>query len=427
MNKMDTNINTPSTFYHSEPVKNIIEGRRAEIAAGGPPTDLSEEALLAAARNDTGLERFGDESFLPALRILLKSLNTEADLNEWGRLHAFGNIVGSLKNRLWANACFEAHPEILERKIPAPIIIMGPHRSGTTRMQRMMSSDPQLQFLATWEGINPAPRPGLDDFGKAQRREEVKGAFDAFQPMYPVAFQGHPMDADWAEEEMLLLNHSFCSFYFMCNYSVPSYYEWFRDADLTDGYRTMANMMKLISWQRGDPEDKRWVLKDPEHMLHLDVLIKTFPDARLVFTHRDPLKTVASIISLMWLFARQCTDKPIRVPIRDVWLDFCERAARRCIESREKVPASQQIDVQYEDMNQDWESVMRRVYEFGGVPFNDTAKDALGAWLAHSESEGRHAGHRYSLEDFGTSDEAVDEIMMFVRKRYGIPYEGKRK
>jgi hypothetical protein len=413
---MDTR---PSTDYHPQCNKDINQ-------SVDPATiDLSEETLLAEARQATGLQRFGDESFLPAFRRLLSAMETEAQLNAFGRMHAKGNTLGSLMNRLWANACFEAHPEILERKIVAPIIIIGPHRSGTTRMHRMMATDTRLQHLQTWEGFNPAPRLGQPDLGRAARYGEVNGFLTAAQPMYPGAFTGHPMHADWAEEEMLLLNHSFCSFSVLGNYAIPEYYKWFIDYDKTSAYRYMADLMKLISWSRGDAEDKRWVLKNPQHMLDLDILLKVFPDAKLVFTHRDPLKTVASIMSLMWHFARQHTDRPIRAPMRDVWLDFCEQAARRCMQARETIPTSQQIDVHYEDVNRDWRDVMRRVYDFGGIALSTEAEQAMAGWLEQSESESRHVGHRYALEDFGITDDEVDARMMSTRRHYSIPYEGK--
>lgn len=413
---MDTR---PSTDYHPQCNKDI--NNNPALAA----IDLSEQALVAQARSETGLERFGDESFFPALRRLLQAMETEAELNTFGRLHAHGTTLGALKNRLWANACFEKYPEILQRKIVAPIIIIGPHRSGTTRMHRMMASDVRLQHLQTWEGFNPSPRLGLPDLGRQARYDEVNGLLTAAQPMYPGAFVGHPMHADWAEEEMLLLNHSFSSFSVLGNYAIPEYYKWFINHDKTDAYRYMADLMRLISWARGDAEDKRWVLKNPQHMLHLDVLLKVFPDARLVFTHRDPLKTVASIMSLMWHFARQHTDRPCRVPLRDVWLDFCEQAARRCMQVRETIPAMQQIDVSYEEMNQDWRAVMRRVYAFGGIALTQEAERAMAGWLEQSESENRHGGHRYALEDFGVTEEEVDQRMKFVRDRYAIPYERK--
>jgi hypothetical protein len=419
---MDT---TPSTRYHPFPVKLINRTVRTLNAIGLAKIDLSESALIAAAQKQTGLTRFGDESFLPPLRRLLQSLSEEAQLNPMGRLYARANTIDSLKNRLWANACFEAHPEIRQRKIVAPIIIIGPHRSGTTRMQRMLAADSRLQHLKTWEGFNPAPRLDRPDQGRAARYAEVKKALGQAPSFYPGAFVAHPMDADWAEEEMLLLNHSFCGFSVLGAYNIPGYYEWFLQHDKTDAYRTMADLMKLISWSRGDAEDKPWVLKNPQHMLDLDVLLKVFPDAKLVFTHRDPLKTVGSVMSLMWMYAVQHTDVPCRGKVKDVWLDFCERMARRCIELRATIPANQQLDVYYEEMNRDWRSAMRRIYDFSGIEFTAEAEHALAQWLTQSESENRHGGHRYALEDFGTTAEAVDARLMFARQHYAIPYESR--
>lgn len=419
---MDT---TPSTRHHPLPNRLINGTLRALNGVGLGRLDLATDPLLAKARRQTGLSRFGDESFLPALRVLTESLQAEAELNPFGRLHAHTKILGSLKNRLWANACFEAHPEILERRIPAPIIIIGPHRSGTTRLQRMLAADSRFQHLKTWEGFNPAPRPGLADGGRAVRREEIRTGFRVGHRLYPNAFVGHPMDADWAEEEMLLLNHAFCSFSVLGEFNIPSYYAWYRDCDRGVAYRYMADLMRLISWSRGDPEDKRWILKDPQHMLDLGALLAVFPDAKLVFTHRDPLKTVPSIMSVMWHFAVQHTDRPCRGWLRDTWLDFCERSARRCMEARDGIAAGQQLDVAYEEVNRDWHGVMKRIYAFAGEAWSPATEQALGSWLAASERENRHGGHRYAVEDFGVTREEVDARMMFVRTRYDIPYESR--
>ena len=419
---MDTQ---PSTCYHSPTVKRFNRVTRCLNLVGLGKIDLSEKSLIAAAQKETGLARFGDESFLPAMRTLLDAVEGEARLNPFGRFIAKTRTLGSLKNRLWADACFAAHPEIRQRKITAPIIIIGPHRSGTTRMQRMLASDTRLQHLKTWEGLNPAPRLDWPESGKPSRYEEARKTLDGRRRAYPGA-SAHPMDADWPEEEMLLLNHSFCSFSALGLYNIPSYYRWFLDADKTDAYRSMADMMKLISWSRGDPEDKRWILKNPQHMLDLDTLLETFPDAKLVFTHRDPLKTVGSMMSLVWHFAVQHTDLPCRAQVRDVWLDFCEQMVRRCMRVRETLPASQQIDIHYEDMNRDWRTEMRRIYDLAGLEFTAAAEESLNAWLTRSEREGLHMGHRYALEDFGTTREEVDARMKFYRERYAIPYESKK-
>lgn len=413
----------PSTRYHPLPNRLINRTVRMLNALGLARPDLSADGLLATARRQTGLSRFGDESFLPALRILVDALETEANLNPFGRIYVRGKILASLRNRLWANACFEAHPEIRQRRIAAPLVIVGPHRSGTTRLQRMLATDARWQYLKTWEGSNPAPRLHLPDLGRAVRYDEVRKTFRAGHALYPNAFVGHPMDADWAEEEMLLLNHSFCSFSVLGEFDIPSYYAWYRDCDRTFAYRHMADLMRLISWSRGDPEDKRWILKDPQHMLDLGALLSVFPDAQLVFTHRDPLKTVPSIMSVMWHFAVQHTDRPCRDWIRRTWLDFCEQAARRCVEKRAAIPAAQQMDVFYEDVNRDWRAVMRRIYEFAGIDLTPKADEGMQAWLTASESENRHGGHRYSMADFGLGREDVEQRMKFYRDQYGIAHE----
>lgn len=413
--------NKPSTFYHPQQVRDINTA-----PASVQMSDLTVDALVAAARAHTGLERFGDECFLPGLQAMLASVAEDASLNAFGRLHVQQSTIAFLANRLRANACFEAHPEILQRTISAPIIIVGPHRSGTTRLQRMMATDTRLSHLRTWEGLNFGPRMELPALGSAERREEVRTMLAGVDVMYPGAMTGHPMDADWAEEELHLLDASWCGFSPLGLYSgISSYYQWFMNSDKTAAYEYMVKLLKLISWSRGEPEGQRWILKNPQHMLNLDTLLKVFPDAKIVFTHRDPLKTVASVMSLMWHFSVQHTDDNCRAPVRELWLDFCVEAARRCIAAREHIPASQQLDVYYEAMNGDWRGVMREVYQFAGIAWTEQAEQAMDAWLAHSDKEKFHGQHRYSLNDFGLSEAQVEAHMNFVRDRYAIPVERK--
>lgn len=387
---------------------------------------LTEAALLAQARQATGLDRLGDDGFLPALRILLNGLNREARLNDSGRMRATGAILTSLKNRLWANACFEQHPEILQRKLAAPLVIVGPGRSGTTRLQRMLSADPRFQHLTAWEGMNPGPRPGLPEHGREQRRGEVKNLLDQRRRVNPESYTAHPMDADWAEEETLLLNHSFCGFFALGNFDMPSYRDWYLASDKADSYRYMAQLLKLIAWTRGVPEQQPWVLKAPPHMLALDALLREFPDARVVFTHRDPVKTTGSTMSLMWSFYRHNTDTPSRETIRDIWLPICEKMARDSMQARKGIPSGQQLDVQYEEMSHDWHAVMQRIYAFAGMPFDAETEARLRAWDEQSACDNHHGGHRYSLEEFGTTSAEVETRMHFYRSQYHIPFEGSR-
>lgn len=408
----------PSTDYHSAPVKAINLA-----AAGQPAPELAPEALLATAQRETGLDDFGDMGFVEALQILHASIASDAAANPFGLGVARNRALGALKNRLWAEACFAAHPEIRQRKLGAPLVIVGPHRSGTTRLHSMLATDGRLRHLKAWEGINPAPRPGLPDGGRAQRHAEVKAALEARDALYPGAYLAHPMHADWPEEEMLLLNQSFAGFTPLGMFHVPDYYRWFKADAKHHAYRNMADLMRLLDWAGGVPEGQPWLLKNPQHMMDLGSLLTVFPDARLVFTHRDPIKTVGSTLSLMWLYSVQHTDAPCRAQVRDIWLDFCEESARRSIEARRSIAAGQQMDVYYEDVNRDWRSVMRHIYDFAGLPFTLGVEQTMAAWLTSGETEGKHGSHRYALEDFGTNSDEVDARLKFARDIYQIPYE----
>lgn len=418
----DRDDTTPSTRYHPLPVRLFNGAARALNAAGLARVRLDEDLLLAEARRQTGLQHFGDEAFREPLRVLIDALEREARLTPFGRLHARTGIVESLKNRLWAEACFRAEPAIRQQKIEAPLIIVGPVRSGTTRLQRLLAADPRLQYLTAWEGFNPAPRPGQPDEARARRRE-VERFLRTGRRLNPAAFAAHPMDTDEAEEEILLLNHSFCGLSASLLYDVPSRTRWLLQHDKTVAYRDMADMLRLIAWSRGAAGRRRWVLKTPQHMLDLPILLKTFPDARLVFTHRDPVQTAASTMSLAWNFGVHNVAHPLRSTVRDTCLALCEEMARRCIADRAAIPADQQIDVYYEETNRNWQGQLRRVLDFAGLPWTPEAEHSMTQWLARSQHENRHGQHRYACEDYLVSREEIDRRLAFYRERFSVPHE----
>jgi len=390
--------------------------------------DLGVDALLAQARAATGLADFGDPEFMPHLTRLAEAWRDEAGLNAFGRQVAHARTLGSLKNRLWAQACFTAEPEaIAEQRIAAPIIIIGPHRSGTTRLQRLLACDLRLAHLRTWEGMNPAPRSlPIDGRDIVQRRAEAEAALAMRHARYPRAHAMHAMHADWPEEEMLLLNHSFCSFSALGLYDIPRWYrDWFAECDKTASYAAMRRQLQLVGHARGDTPGRRWLLKNPQHMLDLPALLAVFPDASLVFIHRDPLKTVSSTLSMMTHFSAAHTDRDCQASMRDTWLDFCERSARRCIEARAAIPRAQQLDLHYAEMSHDWRAAMRRVYDFAGLDFSPEAEAAMAGWMATSERDAHHVRHQHRLEDFGLDDATIEARMGFARRRFGIAVESR--
>ena len=196
-----------------------------------PDVDLSAEALLAAATDDTGFSDFGDESFRQPFEVLVKALNEEAELNAVGRFMQYERILNSLKNRLRMEEYLKRNPEILEEEIGAPIVVVGLMRTGTTMLQRILASDPRHYAAMWWETRFPAPSPEIDwneeDPRIAPAEAEVAGILAADPKQAAI----HPWDAQAPDEEIMLLEHTFFSHVSEAYTNLPTYRSWINEQD----------------------------------------------------------------------------------------------------------------------------------------------------------------------------------------------------
>ncbi|MEZ5501813.1 MAG: sulfotransferase [Halioglobus sp.] len=243
--------------------------------------------------------------------------------------------------------------------------------------------------------------------------------------MSPQISAVHPLGTHEVEEELGLLQHSFSSQIFEVTARLPSFAEWLMTHDQTYAYEYMTVLMKIICWFRNDPEGQTWVLKTPQHMQDLDALINVFPNAKLVCSHRDPIKVIGSLSSMTWNSIVRDSNHLTPEWIGPEWLNKSELMLKKTIYIRQtRVPASNQCDIQYADITADWEQAMRGIYDFIGMPFSSVARNGMQAWL-DSNSQHKHGAHKYSLENFGVTAPQVDQQLMFYRERYSIPYETK--
>lgn len=397
--------------------------RRPVVPEGA---DFSEEAVVSAARKKTGLHFFGEDRFRENLRALIHSAETEANLNPFGRVMTRQFLIARLVDRLRAQDLFDRHPEILETKLGPMTFIVGPARSGTTRAHRLLARDPRFLFLRDWEINFPVPMPesfttreaGAED----PRIGRAKGAHKAFLSLNPENANIHTLDAMAPEEEIGLLNMSFTSLMIETQRFMPSYGRFCLERNQRDAYAYMRKLIQLIAWFRGDSPDRPWVFKSPQHMQDLDALMEVFPDAKIVFMHRDPRKTVGSNCSMFWNIGVLGTDDHQPHRLGEYLAEKCQRQVEKVEEERAKVvPADQQLDMRYADINKDWKHEMQRIYDFIGMEFTDEAQAAMQA--ASGDREKRHGAHHYSLEDFGLSGERIDAMFADYIAKYGVPRE----
>ncbi|MGH0033436.1 MAG: sulfotransferase family protein [Myxococcota bacterium] len=402
-------------------------GDRSTIREGDGPVSagraFDEGALVAEARQRAGLGDFGDEFFREPLRVLLTSLRDEAGLNAVGIASQRARLVDSLVTRLMAEEQRRRHPEIEDERLDPPVVIVGLARTGTTLLHRLLASGGDWRTARWWEVRYPAPFPGSDwrrdDPRIPAAHEEIRLTLEAVPQLAAI----HPWDAEGADEEIMLLEHSFMSHVPESGADLPGYRAWLDRQDLRPAYRDLARWLRLLQWQKkqaGRDLGARWLLKAPFHLGYLDALFEVFPGARLVLTHRDPLETIpsaASMYSALWALARDEVDETrvgAQVQRRYAW------ALGRCMEARTRYPGERFLDVDYRAVQRAPMAEVRRIYRWLGVPLSDPARRAMEGWLADDARHEREA-HRYSLAQFGFDPEELAAVFADYRRLHVLP------
>lgn len=401
------------------PVRGAIGAWRIAQRAGIGRVSLSEDSLIAAARRATGLHDFVDESFREPLARMLTAVEDEAGLHPLGRMTVHESVVAALSNRLRLEDLSRRHPEIAEMPVEAPVFVVGLQRTGTTMLHRLLNCEPRMRSMAAWEALNPAPFPGGPDRrGDDRRMRKARTAEKALRYLAPELFAIHPVEADAPEEDIHLLDITFMSPAMDAILRVPSYQAWFHEVDQLPAYRYMRRMIQLLLWQRPG----RWLGKTPHHLEHLDELLGVFPDAKIVLTHRDPARTVASFCSMMAHSRAMFSD---RVDADEVGAQFGAKAihAVECVlDVRGRRGSDSFIDVLYQDVVADPLKQIRRVYDFIGQDLTPETEAAMQQWRAE-HSQTKHGTHRYRLEDFGLDRSTLDPKFEAYRERFGVPIE----
>lgn len=380
--------------------------RRFWSACPARRPDLDPQALIEGARRDTGLADFGDPWFEAPLRQLASSLREEADLNELGLFAAEGQLLKVLKDRLFAQAILAENPEIESRSLARPVIVVGPMRSGTTRLHRLLSADARFAHLRSFETINPVPPPGFRPGMRDRRWIVARLAMGAVHLLNPATAVIHPSGPFEPEEELGLLVRSLWGMKHEAQWNVPGYGRWAEAQDATPAYRMMATLLRMVGWARGEDDSRPWVLKTPQHMLDLPALLAVFPDARIVFTHREPRAVVGSSCSLVWNQAIIHSDRVDPAAVGREWLRKTELQISRMRAAREGIPQDRRIDVCFADMERDWQAVMRRIYGFLDMDI-EPALHVMSAYMACSDRTLERYPHHYSLESFGLDRQEV--------------------
>ena len=379
----------------------------------GLPCDLDTQGMVASAKRRTGLRDFGDEWFVEPLAVLVDSINAEAELTPLGRWIQKSRLEGALAKRLRVEELLRRRPEIRDIDLGRIIVIAGLQRTGTTTLHRLIGADPSARELLAREALDPLPAPGGVRIRRARMAER------AIAYMAPEFFAVHPIEHDAPEEDILLLDLCFMSQSPEAVMHVPSYANWLESQYHTKAYEYLRTLLKILHWQR---PGRFWVLKTPHHAEYPDVILKVFPEATIMQTHRDPQMIVGSFCSMVAHGRGMLSDPVDTREIASHWTRKMRRMMKRSMEARKRADAGRFVDVSYGDLLRDPVGELERIYRQAGIVFGEAAEraaqDALRTKVQH-----RYGRHVYRLDDFGLTRESVEQCFSFYRREYRVPHE----
>ncbi|MFI6425298.1 sulfotransferase family protein [Promicromonospora sp. NPDC050880] len=367
----------------------VFDGILAEVQRGRVP--LTEADLVA----------------VDGLRLLLADHAANPDLSGLGWMSTQDQIRDRLRNRAVVRDAQAQRPEVLQEPVTAPVFVVGLPRTGTTLTYNLIARHPGNRGPKLWEMTNLGlPLPEAE---RAKVIEKTRKRFATVGKVSPAWAHLHPLVAESEEEDFMLRAHT--EMYATWG-PAPQYLEWVAQADLTEDYRFLRDALQVVA--AGEAPD-RWVLKHPMNLWRMPEILRAFPDARFVWTHRAPGAAVASGCSMAEATHTMYV-KPGRIDLERIgqeWLDISAGGVERALALREQLPSDTVIDVVYDDLVARPEAVLRGVFDRLDLPW--TPADA--ANLAAATDRTGHRPHAYTLDRYGLTESQVAEAFA----AYDIP------
>jgi hypothetical protein len=387
-----------SKVYRVEGFRNptLPDERRSQLEAEeGQPLDMSVESVLRDARAQTRLDDFGPMDFLERLGALLSEVKSNDNLWRSAKAQFRGFCVKAAANRLKNQDYLKRHPEIDDIVIDRPIIIVGLPRSGTTHLENLIAADRRLRHLPVYLGSEAVPTPGEDPGPDGLDPRWVRSnAHWQKMKTNPIMAAMHEHSPDHACGENELQMPDFSTYQWEWMAEVPGWRDYYLGHDQTPHYEYGRRMLKAIAYQF--PNDRRWILKGNQHSEQLPALLRVYPDATIVQTHRDPLAIIQSVLTMRGLSVLANQKHPDIAAHVAYWIDRIERMLRAYIRDMDVVPHGQRLDLMFQDVMADDVGSAQRVLKAAGLPSTPESMADMRAYM-DSHPRGREGRVAYDL------------------------------
>ena len=396
------------------------------LVLGEGVVPLDAASLLATASANTGLADFGDDDpsdhWREHFAALLASIEREADLNLLGRLLTRSDLLIYLQNRLQVTDWYRRHPEIEAEVIREPVFIVGLPRSGTTILHEVLAEDPQFRIVKKWEALFPCPPPEEASYHSDPRIRRAHNLITIQDRISPEWRTMHAVGGELPVECIEFTTSCFLSEMFTASFQIPSFQAHLAVADITEMYRWHRRMLRLLQWRYRRPH---WLLKGCNHEPYIPQLLQVYPDARIIYTHRDPIKAVSSVVSVQGTIFGFRTEDPFSRNSYENWLRMDAVAAM--LEQRMRwsqsglIPEGQVAHIRFADFCSDPLHAIGQAYRQIGLTLSGEAAQRMADYLA-AKPKGVFGAHSYAT---GSDAAVASERLLFsaYQRHFQVPNE----
>jgi hypothetical protein len=363
------------------------------------------EQLLARAQSEAGLSDMGMDGWQDGLEQMVRAVGIDLADDPEAAARVDAIMLRCLITRLRIENWYSHHGDGARYPVEGPLIIVGLGRTATTATHYLLSNDPQFRYMRRWERDEPVPPPVLATETSDPRRpsEDV------------VAGVMHIATIDGPVEDGQVLDYSFHGHPAL---PLPSYMEWWRQADHGKAVDYQDRVLRLLHSHR---PPHYWLLKHPSYPYLLHDLVRVYPDAKFIMTHRDPAAQVPSACSVsIDARRRRIPGWSPRDPAafgREV-LEHNLPALQRAAGARAIIGEDRFIDIAQVDIKHYAVAVAERIYAFAGLTMTPRVRAVMADWASRN-AQGSRGEHRYSAEQFGLTTEGIRSAFAEYLETFG--------
>lgn len=387
------------------------------------PMPLDNDSLLQEAEKALDVPLHVDQAMLERFQTLYREVYANGPVHPVGRMGLYSRAVDGIADVSRMEYLHNTYPEVGATPIERPVIVAGMPRSGTTHLLKLLSSDPTLHTLYRWQTYRSFPSKGMLDGTEVDDRRETGAQKDAMLDITLPHFRSlFDVEASDATEEIEVMAKACYGVTLSFQGDVPEYDNNFYGTDQSQAYQFLYRFLQAVQWSEKYSAGSRWLLKSPQHLGALSAVNNVFPDASLVFTHRDPASVFTSLVTMIGYVIRTTYSSATKQQIIDKTLRMQHGFLRGLVRDIDNISGPVE-HVYFDRFMQNKHETVERIYRAAGLTFDSAVEQRIDQ-EAKTHTRGRRGKVVYDLEgDFGLTRDDIRKEFAYYIDRFPVAIE----